>query len=66
MLKSYTFKKRIALTVYNDGFALVREIRTIPPLSVNHLIPYLEVPELIETNSLQVKGLQGAELNYKK
>jgi len=56
--------KDIALTVYNDGFALVKEIRTIPPLSDDHLIYYLDVPQLIETNSLQVKGLQVAELNY--
>lgn len=56
--------KDLALTVYNDGFALVKEIRTIPPLSDDHLIYYLDVPQLIETNSLQVKGLQVAELNY--
>lgn len=56
--------KDLALTVYNDGFALVKEIRTIPPLSNDHLIHYLDVPQLIETNSLQVKGLQVAELNY--
>jgi len=56
--------KDLSLTVYNDGFALVREIRTIPPLSTDHLIHYLDVPQLIETNSLQVKGLQVSELNY--
>lgn len=56
--------KDLALTVYNDGFALVREIRTIPPLSDDHIIHYLDVAQQIETNSLQVKGLQVAELNY--
>jgi len=56
--------KDLALTVYNDGFALVREIRTIPPLSADHLIHYLDVAQQIETNSLQVKGLKIAELNY--
>lgn len=56
--------KDLSLTVYNDGFALVKEIRTIPPLSGDHLIHYLDVPQLIETNSLQVKGLQVSELNY--
>lgn len=56
--------KDLALTVYNDGFALVREIRTIPPLSDDYLIHYLDVAQQIETNSLQVKGLKVAELNY--
>jgi len=56
--------KDLALTVYNDGFALVQEVRTIPPLSEDRLIHYLDVPQLIETNSLQVKGLKIAELNY--
>ena len=56
--------KDLALTVYNDGFALVREIRTIPPLTADHLIHYLDVAQQIETNSLQVKGLKIAELNY--
>ncbi|WP_019413224.1 DUF4139 domain-containing protein [Paenisporosarcina sp. TG20] len=56
--------KDLALTVYNDGFALIQEVRTIPPLSDDHLIHYLDVPQLIEPNSLQVKGLQVAELNY--
>src|SRR5690606_22515347 len=56
--------KDLALTVYNDGFALVREVRAIPTLTDDHLIHYLDVPQLIETNSLQIKGLQVAELNY--
>jgi hypothetical protein len=56
--------KDLALTVYNDGFALIQEIRSIPPLSEDHLIHYLDVPQLIEPNSLQVKGVKIAELNY--
>ncbi|WP_075618540.1 DUF4139 domain-containing protein [Paenisporosarcina indica] len=56
--------KDLALTVYNDGFALIQEVRTIPPLSEDRLIHYLDVPQLIEANSLQVKGLKIAELNY--
>ena len=56
--------KDLALTVYNDGFALVQEIRTIPPLTGDHLIHYLDVPQLIEPNSLQIRGLQVAEMNY--
>lgn len=56
--------KNLALTVYNDGFALVQEIRTIPPLSEDDLIYYLDVPQLIESNSVQVKGLKVMEFTY--
>ncbi|MET1014208.1 MAG: DUF4139 domain-containing protein, partial [Paenisporosarcina sp.] len=49
--------KDLALTVYNDGFALVQEVRMIPPLTDDQLVYYLDVPQQIETNSLQVKGL---------
>lgn len=61
---SASLTKELMLTVYNDGFALVREIRTIPPLSDDPIIYYLDVPQLIESNSIQVKGFQVAELNY--
>lgn len=54
----------LALTVYNDGFALVQEIRSIPPLSDDHLVYYTDVPERIESNSVQVKGLKVTELTY--
>ena len=56
--------KDLALTVYNDGFAMVKEVRMIPPLTDDQLIYYLDVPQQIETNSLLVKGLLVAELNY--
>jgi len=56
--------KDLTLTVYNDGFALVKEVRMIPPLTDDQLVYYLDVPQQIETNSLQVKGLLVAELNY--
>lgn len=56
--------KDLALTVYNDGFALVQEIRSIPPLSDDHVIYYLDVPQQIESNSVQVKGLVVTELTY--
>jgi len=59
-----SLNKDLALTVYNDGFALIQEVRVIPSLSEDHLIHYLDVPQLIEPNSLQVKGLKIAELNY--
>ena len=61
---SASLTKDLALTVYNDGFALIQEVRVIPSLSEDHLIHYLDVPQLIEPNSLQVKGLKIAELNY--
>ncbi|MET1014594.1 MAG: DUF4139 domain-containing protein [Paenisporosarcina sp.] len=56
--------KDLAITAYSDGFALVKEVRMIPPLSDDQLVYYLDVPERIETDSLQVKGLLVAELNY--
>lgn len=56
--------KDLALTVYNDGFGLVQEIRSIPPLSDDHVIYYLGVPQRIESNSVQVKGLKVTELSY--
>ncbi|MGB3262246.1 DUF4139 domain-containing protein [Paenisporosarcina sp.] len=56
--------KDLALTIYNDGFALVQEIRSIPPLSDDHIVYYTDVPERIESNSVQVKGLKVTELTY--
>lgn len=56
--------KDLALTIYNDGFALVQEIRSIPTLSDDHIVYYTDVPERIESNSVQVKGLKVTELTY--
>lgn len=56
--------KDLALTIYNAGFALIQEIRSIPPLSDDHIIYYSDVPQRIESNSVQVKGLKVIELTY--
>ncbi|WP_076757319.1 DUF4139 domain-containing protein [Edaphobacillus lindanitolerans] len=52
------------LTVYNDGFALVREERKLPSFPADGVLRYLDVPERIETESIVIEGVGIRELNY--
>ncbi|WP_069201958.1 DUF4139 domain-containing protein [Bhargavaea cecembensis] len=53
-----------ALTVYNDGFALVKEERTLPSFPEDGVLRYLDVAQRIETESILVDGVRIRELNY--
>ncbi|WP_424237029.1 DUF4139 domain-containing protein [Bhargavaea ginsengi] len=53
-----------ALTVYNDGFALVKETRKLPEFPVDGVLRYLDVAQRIETESILVEGLEIREMNY--
>lgn len=56
--------KDISVTIYNNDFAVVHEIRSICIPDEESIIHYLDVAQNIETNSLIVKGLEIEELNY--
>lgn len=53
-----------ALTVYNEGFALVKETRTLPEFPDDGVLRYLDVAQRIETESILVEGLDIREMNY--
>ncbi|MFC7364324.1 MULTISPECIES: DUF4139 domain-containing protein [Bhargavaea] len=53
-----------ALTVYNDGFALVKETRKLPEFPADGVLRYLDVAQRIETESILVEGLDIREMNY--
>ncbi|WP_221563154.1 DUF4139 domain-containing protein [Alkalihalobacillus sp. TS-13] len=54
----------LALTIYNDGFGVVKEKRKIELTGEETEIQYLDVAQLIETDSILVEGLNILELNY--
>lgn len=53
-----------ALTVYNDGFALVKETRKLPEFPADGVLRYLDVAQRIETESILAEGLAIREMNY--
>jgi len=54
----------LSITVYNNGFGVIKERRAIDiKKDVTH-VHYVDVAEKIETDSLMVKGLHILEMNY--
>ncbi|MGP4082711.1 DUF4139 domain-containing protein [Pseudalkalibacillus sp. R45] len=56
--------EELALTIYNDGFGVVKEKRKVNLTGEETEIQYLDVAQLIETDSILVEGLNILELNY--
>ncbi|MBA4493884.1 DUF4139 domain-containing protein [Paenactinomyces guangxiensis] len=56
--------RQLSLTIYNDGFGLVKETREMNLSEEDLEIRYLDVAEKIETDSIVVDGLDIQELNY--
>jgi len=56
--------KDLCLTVYNDGFGLVAERRTVDLNGSEDRLQYMDVAQRIEVESLRVKGVDVAEVNY--
>ncbi len=56
--------KEIALTIYNDGFGAIKEIREIEFDGNETELIYSDVAQKIETESLIVQGLNILEFNY--
>ncbi|WP_413299115.1 DUF4139 domain-containing protein [Bacillus sp. 1P10SD] len=56
--------KNLALTIYNDNFAVVKETRSFTPQENETVVHYLDVAKQIETNSIIVSGVEVKELNY--
>ncbi|MGP4071048.1 DUF4139 domain-containing protein [Piscibacillus sp. B03] len=56
--------KDLALTVYNQNFAVVKDKRSFEGYNKEKQIRFEDVSEKIETDSIIVNGLQIKELNY--
>ncbi|MEQ8199204.1 MAG: DUF4139 domain-containing protein [Clostridiaceae bacterium] len=56
--------REISITVYNNGFGVVKEIRKIDVSKDTEVIQYLDVAQLIEIDSIIVQGVDVLELNY--
>ncbi|HSP46551.1 MAG TPA: DUF4139 domain-containing protein [Clostridiaceae bacterium] len=54
----------LALTIYNDGFGTVKEVRKADIGRTIDEVLYLDVAKLIETDSLISEGLNIIEFNY--
>ncbi|WP_196493876.1 DUF4139 domain-containing protein [Ornithinibacillus caprae] len=54
----------LAVTVYNEDFAVVKEKRNIEGYNEEEYVHYMDVSEKIETDSVIVKGLTIQELNF--
>ncbi|MEC5424826.1 DUF4139 domain-containing protein [Virgibacillus sp. C22-A2] len=54
----------LALTVYNEDFAVVKEKRAFKDYNRQESVQYMDVSEMIETDSIIIKGLEIQELNY--
>ncbi|GKV56169.1 DUF4139 domain-containing protein [Sporosarcina sp. NCCP-2222] len=53
-----------SLTVYNDGFALVKDTRKVPEISEDDMVHFTEVARRIETDSIIIEGMDVSELEY--
>jgi len=53
-----------SLTVYNDGFALVKDTRTVPEIGEDRMIHFTDVARRIETDSIIIEGMDVSELEY--
>ncbi|WP_175614790.1 hypothetical protein [Piscibacillus halophilus] len=56
--------KDLAITVYNQNFAVVKDQRSFDGYNQEHLVRFEDVSEKIETDSIIVDGLNIKELNY--
>ncbi len=56
--------KDLSITVYNNDFGVVKEKRNIDISRETDIIQYLDVAQLIETDSIIVDGVEVIELNY--
>lgn len=56
--------KEVGLTLYNDGFGLVKERRRLDFYEYGAEIIFADVAQKIETDSLMVTGLNILEFNY--
>ena len=54
----------LSITIYNNGFAVVTEKRSVNIPETEDNIRYIDVAQNIETDSIIVKGLEILELNY--
>ena len=57
-------KTSCSLTVYNDGFALVKDTRTIPQIQSGERIQFLGVARRLETDSVIIEGMNVAEFVF--
>ena len=53
-----------SLTVYSDGFALVKDTRSIPQLEVDDSVYFVGVSRKLKPDSIIVEGLDVSELVY--
>lgn len=53
-----------SLTVYNDGFALVKDTRAIPQFAENDDVHFVGVARKLKTDSIIVEGVDVSELVY--
>jgi hypothetical protein len=57
-------RKEIGITVYNDGFGLVREVRDLGDLGQGRVaLEFRDVASLIEPQTVAIKALGGGRLN---
>lgn len=56
--------ENLSITIYNNQFGLVKEVRTLHSNESCEEIQYLDVAKKIETDSIIVNGLHVLELNY--
>ena len=56
--------KELSITVYKDGFGVVRGKRVVNIPETEEDIKYFDVVQKIKTDSIIVKGLEILELNY--
>jgi hypothetical protein len=56
--------KELELTIYSDGFSTVSETRTLEGLAGEAEIEYLDVPALMEPDSLVARGLDVLEYSF--
>lgn len=56
--------KELSITVYNNDFGVVKEMRDINVDKDIDIIQYLDVAQLIEIDSIIINGIEVIELNY--
>ncbi|MDE5413243.1 DUF4139 domain-containing protein [Alkalihalobacterium chitinilyticum] len=56
--------QKLSITIYNDGFGLVKEERKLYSTDAISEVQYVDVAEKIETDSIIVSGLKVEEFNF--
>ncbi len=56
--------QEVGLTIYNDGFGAIKEIRNVNLTGKETELVFADVAQKIETDSLLVEGLDVLEFNY--